>query len=410
MKRLYKGVQDPTKRFLLVGTDEEAAEIQSELNGQGIAPQIQSILPDALLNSLQNVDNVAAVCCVPGAIQKDDLITLYQFCQEKKAVLFFCTPGLSALQKNLEVRNVGFLSLLSPLEDPLSHWWNRLAKRLFDLLVSGIFLLFIFPFIYIISASFATEYEITTRPMFIIPQDVTLNAYKFIFSSNKILQGFRNSIFITVCGTAINLFFTVTMAYALSKKRLRGRNFFLNMVIISMFFSGGMIPGYIIIANVLNLKNTFWAVLLPGAISSYNLMIVKNFFQGIPQELEESAAIDGSTDIGILWKIVLPLSLPVLATFGLFYAVGHWNAYFGAMIYMTGAKEKWPLQVLLRELIILANGSAGDITNMDPEFIQPPEQSVKMAVIVVSTVPIMCVYPFLQKYFVKGVMVGALKG
>ena len=289
-----------------------------------------------------------------------------------------------------------------------------LGSRIFDvmnyLIVTLIALTTLFPFIYIISASFATEYEITTRPMFIIPQDVTLNAYKFIFSSNKILQGFRNSIFITVRGTAINLFFTVTMAYALSKKRLRGRNFFLNMVIISMFFSGGMIPGYIIIANVLNLKNTFWAVLLPGAISSYNLMIVKNFFQGIPQELEESAAIDGSTDIGILWKIVLPLSLPVLATFGLFYAVGHWNAYFGAMIYMTGAKEKWPLQVLLRELIILANGSAGDITNMDPEFIQPPEQSVKMAVIVVSTVPIMCVYPFLQKYFVKGVMVGALKG
>ena len=289
-----------------------------------------------------------------------------------------------------------------------------LGSRIFDILnyliVTLIALTTLFPFVYIIGASFATEYEIATRPLFIIPQDVTLNAYKFIFSSNKILQGFRNSIFITVCGTAINLFFTVTMAYALSKTRLRGRNFFLNMVIFSMFFSGGMIPGYIIIANVLNLKNTFWAVLLPGAISSYNLMIVKNFFQGIPQELEESAAIDGSTDIGILWKIVLPLSLPVLATFGLFYAVGHWNAYFGAMIYMTGAKEKWPLQVLLRELIILANGSAGDITNMDPEFVQPPEQSVKMAVIVVSTVPIMCVYPFLQKYFVKGVMVGALKG
>lgn len=289
-----------------------------------------------------------------------------------------------------------------------------LGSRVFDflnyLIVTLIALTTLFPFVYIIGASFATEYEITTRPLFIIPQDVTLNAYEFIFSSNKILQGFRNSIFITVCGTAINLFFTVTMAYALSKTRLRGRNFFLNMVIISMFFSGGMIPGYIIIANVLNMKNTFWAVLLPGAISSYNLMIVKNFFQGIPQELEESAAIDGSTDIGILWKIVLPLSLPVLATFGLFYAVGHWNAYFGAMIYMTGAKEKWPLQVLLRELIILANGSAGDITNMDPEFVQPPEQSVKMAVIVVSTVPIMCVYPFLQKYFVKGVMVGALKG
>ena len=288
------------------------------------------------------------------------------------------------------------------------------GSRIFDVLnytiVTLIAITTIIPFIYIIGASFATEYEIATRPMFLIPRDVTVDAYRYIFSSNKILRGFGNSVFITVFGTAINLFFTVTMAYALSKARLRGRNFFLNMVIFSMFFSGGMIPGYIVVANILNMKNTYWSVLLPGAISAYNMMIVKNFFQGIPQELEESASIDGCTDIGVLWKIVLPLSLPVLATFGLFYAVGHWNAYFSAMIYMTGAKEKWPLQVLLRELIIMSNGSAGDMANMDPEFVQPPEQSVKMAVIVVSTVPIMCVYPFLQKYFVKGVMVGALKG
>ena len=288
------------------------------------------------------------------------------------------------------------------------------GSRIFDvlnyLIVTLIAITTIIPFIYIIGASFATEYEIATRPMFFIPRDITFDAYRYIFSSNKILRGFGNSVFITVFGTAINLFFTVTMAYALSKNRLRGRNFFLNMVIFSMFFSGGMIPGYIVVANILNMKNTYWSVLLPGAISAYNMMIVKNFFQGIPQELEESASIDGCTDIGVLWKIVLPLSLPVLATFGLFYAVGHWNAYFSAMIYMTGAKEKWPLQVLLRELIIMSNGSAGDMANMDPEFVQPPEQSVKMAVIVVSTVPIMCVYPFLQKYFVKGVMVGALKG
>ena len=289
-----------------------------------------------------------------------------------------------------------------------------IGSRIFDvanyLIVSLIALTTIFPFIYIIGASFATEYEIATRPMFIIPQNVSTAAYEYIFSSNKILRGFGNSVFITACGTAINLFFTVTMAYALSKTRLRGRNFFLNMVIVSMFFSGGMIPGYIVIANILNLKNTYWSVLLPGAISAYNMMIVKNFFQGIPQELEESASMDGCTDMGVLWKIVLPLSLPVPATFGLFYAVGHWNAYFGAMIYMKTAKEKWPLQVLLRELIILSSGTAGDMNNLDPEFVQPPEQSVKMAVIVVSTVPIMCVYPFLQKYFVKGVMVGALKG
>ncbi|MBE5815391.1 MAG: carbohydrate ABC transporter permease [Clostridiales bacterium] len=289
-----------------------------------------------------------------------------------------------------------------------------LGSRLFDVLNYVILTLVAFttilPFIYIIGASFATEYELATRPLFIIPQDVTLDAYKFIFSSNKILNGFGNSIFITVAGTLINLFFTVTMAYAISKTRIRGRNFILNMVIFSMFFSGGMIPGYIVVANMLKLKDTYWSVLLPGAISAYNMMIVKNFFQGIPQELEDSAAIDGCNDLGILWKIVLPLSLPVLATFGLFYAVGHWNSYFGAMIYMSGARDKWPLQVLLREIIILSNASAGDMAAMDPEFVQPPEQSIKMAVIVVSTVPIMCVYPFLQKYFVKGVMVGALKG
>ena len=288
------------------------------------------------------------------------------------------------------------------------------ASKAFDVLNYIVLTLVAFttilPFIYIIGASFASEYELATRPMFIIPRDVTLDAYKFIFSSNKILTSFGNSVFITVLGTLINLFFTVTMAYAISKTRIRGRNFILNMVIFSMFFSGGMIPGYIVIANMLKVKDTYWSVLLPGAISAYNMMIVKNFFQGIPQELEDSAAIDGCNDLGILWKIVLPLSLPVLATFGQFYAVGHWNSYFGAMIYMSGARDKWPLQVLLREIIILSNASAGDMAAMDPDFVQPPEQSVKMAVIVVSTVPIMCVYPFLQKYFVKGVMVGALKG
>ncbi len=292
--------------------------------------------------------------------------------------------------------------------------YNSLGSKIFDvlnyMLITLVAFTTIMPLIYIIGASLASEYELTVRPMFIIPRDVTLDAYRYIFSSNRILKAFGNSIFITAAGTAINLFFTVTMAYGLSKTRLRGRNFLLNMVIVSMFFSGGMIPGYIVVASWLKLKGSYLAVLLPGAISAYNMMIVKNFFQGIPQELEESANLDGCTDIGTLIRIVLPLSLPVLATFGLFYAVGHWNAYFGAMIYLTNEREKWPLQVLLREIIIMANASAGDMAEMDPDFVEPPAQSVKMAVIVVSTVPIMCVYPFLQKYFVKGVMVGALKG
>lgn len=152
MSKLYKGMQDPTKSLLLIGTDEEVAEIQAELNGQGMTPRIRSVLPDTLADSLQEMEDVAAVCCIPGSLQKTDLVTLCQFCQEKKADLFFCTPGLSVLQKNLQVKNIGFMSFLSPLEEPLSHWWNRLVKRLFDLLISGTFLFFAFPFIYILAA------------------------------------------------------------------------------------------------------------------------------------------------------------------------------------------------------------------------------------------------------------------
>lgn len=151
MSQLYKWTQDPTKSLLLIGTDEESAEIQAELKGQGMAPQIRSILPDNMTESLQEIENVAAVCCIPGSLHKTYLLALHQFCQEKKVDLFFCTPGLSALQKNMQVKNIGFMSFLSPLDEPLSHWWNRWVKRLFDLLISGFFLFFVFPFIYIVA-------------------------------------------------------------------------------------------------------------------------------------------------------------------------------------------------------------------------------------------------------------------
>ena len=267
----------------------------------------------------------------------------------------------------------------------------------------------VMPIIYIIFNSFATELELQTRPMFVIPNTWSLDAYRYIFASPKLIRAFGNSVLITFCGTLINLFFTVTMAYPLSKKFLRGRTPILNLVIVSMFFSGGMIPGFVVVSSWLGLRGTYWALLLPGAISAYNMMIVKNFFQGIPQELEESAALDGCNELKTLWSVVLPLSLPVLATFGLFYAVGHWNSYFPAMIYLTDDKM-YPLQLILRNIIVTAEASASDMSLMDPNFVEPPKQSIKMAVIVVATVPIMCIYPFLQKYFVKGVMVGALKG
>lgn len=291
--------------------------------------------------------------------------------------------------------------------------YRTVGSVIFDilnyLLIALISFTTVLPIIYIIFNSFATEFELTTRSMFIIPHTWSVDAYTYIFRSNKIIRSFLNSILITVAGTGINLFATVTLAYPLSKKYLRGRNFWLNMVIFSMFFSGGMIPGYIVVSSWLQLRGTYWALLLPGAISAYNMMIVKNFFQGIPQELEESAHLDGCNDLSTLVRIVLPLSLPVLATFGLFYAVGHWNSYFPAMIYLTDDKM-YPLQLILRNIIVTAEAAAGDMSLMDPNFVEPPKQSIKMAVIVVATVPIMMVYPFLQKYFVKGVMVGALKG
>ena len=297
---------------------------------------------------------------------------------------------------------------------------NTLGGRIFDVFNYIILTLVAFttiaPFIYIIGASFATEYELAQRPLLIIPHEISFNAYEYIFSTNKIVSGFKNSIFITAAGTVINLFFTVTMAYAISKTRLRGRNFFLNMVIFSMFFGGGMIPSYIVTANMLNLKDTYWAVLLPGAISAYNMMIVKNFFQGIPQELEESASLDGCTDVGILWRILLPLSLSVLATFGLFYAVGHWNSYFNAMMYLNDNKL-YPLQLVLRDILLKGETDLeAAMGSGDASLIAQAQEAAQLALtmkyslVFIASAPMLVAYPFVQKHFVKGMMVGSVKG
>lgn len=264
------------------------------------------------------------------------------------------------------------------------------------------------PFVYIIAGSFASDTELTQRAVFLIPKTFTLNAYEFIFSSDTIVRSIGVSVYVTVAGTLINLFFTVTMAYALARRTLMGRNLVLNLVIFSILFSGGMIPTYLVVRE-LQLLDTYWALMLPGAISAFNLIIVKNFFQELPRELEEAAHIDGCSELGLLWRIVLPLSKPVLATFALFYAVGHWNDFFQALLYMNDP-SKWPLQVMLRQIVLLSQAAAGDPTAMDPNFVKPPEQSIKMAVIVVGTIPIMIVYPFLQKYFAKGVLIGSIKG
>jgi putative aldouronate transport system permease protein len=294
----------------------------------------------------------------------------------------------------------------------MGKWSNTVSARIFDgfnyLLLVLFALCSIVPFLYIMGGSFATEAELSTRGFFLIPTEYSLNAYKYIFTSNTLIRSIMVSIYVTAVGTVVNLFFTVTMAYPLARRTLHGRNTILNLVVFSMLFSGGLIPTFLIVKS-LGLLDTYWALMLPGAISAFNLIIVKNFFQELPPGLEESARIDGCTEVGVLWKIVLPLSKPVLATFGMFYAVGHWNNFFTALLYVN-SPEKWPLQVLLRQIVLLSQGSLGDSTQMDHLIQQPPEQAVKMAAIVVGTVPILLVYPFLQKHFAKGVLLGSVKG
>ncbi len=274
----------------------------------------------------------------------------------------------------------------------------------------GLFaLITVLPFIYVVAGSFATERELTEKAFFLIPSEFSLNAYQYLFKTGDVFKGLKNSLIVTVVGTFINMFFSCTLAYPLSRKYFRGRNFFTNMVIITMLFSGGMIPSYIVVCNVFQLRDTFWSLWLPGAINAFNMIIIKNYFQGLPAELEEAARMDGCQDLGIFVKIILPLSKPVLASVSLFYAVSHWNSYMNAMLYISD-KDKEVVQIVLRRIIFLTSSVTADSTFDWGVFGQPPEKAVKMATTVVATIPILIVYPFVQKYFTQGVMVGAVKG
>lgn len=267
----------------------------------------------------------------------------------------------------------------------------------------------IIPFFYLIAGSFATEKELVERAFFIIPHTFSLNAYKYILADGSIFRGLLNSMFVMISGTFVNMLFTTTLAYPLSKSWLKGRNLVLNIIIVTMLFSGGMIPNYIVVKN-LNLLDSYFALILPGAINAFNLIIIKNFFQELPKELEEAARIDGCSDVGIFAKIILPLSKPALASVGLFYAVSHWNDFFNSLIYLNST-EKFPVQIILRQIVLLAQGASANGSAIDfGAGGTPPELAVKMAATVVTIIPILCVYPFVQKYFEQGVMVGAVKG
>lgn len=286
---------------------------------------------------------------------------------------------------------------------------NTLSNKIFDgvnyVLLTIIGLVTVLPFVYILAVSFTSPHEVAKGGFILFPKEWSLSAYKYIFSTDTLIKSLGVSIYITVVGTAINLLFTSLMAYPLARQTLRGRQPILLAVLFTMLFSGGLIPTYFVVKD-LGLTNSLWSLMIPNAISAFNLIVLKNFFQQIPDGLEDSARIDGCNDVGVLFRIVLPLSMPALATFGMFYAVAHWNQFFNAIMYIND-NHKWPVQVLLREIVILAQSRIGD-TGFEETEIQP--LTIRMAVIVFATVPILIVYPFLQKHFAKGVMLGSVKG
>jgi putative aldouronate transport system permease protein len=288
---------------------------------------------------------------------------------------------------------------------------KTISSRIFDivnytlLLIIG--LVTILPFLHVIAGSFTTVTELAQKQFVLFPTVWSLDAYKYVFSTNTVFRSLGVSVGVTFLGTLFSMLLTCLMAYGLSRRDLDGRNFIMFMVLFTMLFSGGMIPTFLVVKEM-GLIDTYAALIVPTAINAFNLIIMRNFFLNLPEGLEESAKIDGAGDWGILFRIVIPLSMPAIATISLFYAVTYWNTYMSAILYLNDA-AKWPVQVILRQIVILASGLAADTSGMD-EFVRPPEQTVKMAVIVIATLPILCVYPFLQKHFAKGALLGSIKG
>lgn len=286
---------------------------------------------------------------------------------------------------------------------------ESLGSKIFDvinyLLLAVIAFIMVYPMWYVFIVSLSSAKEISIGGINFLPRGVTFEAYIRVFQSKSIWTGYKNTILYTVLGTAINIFMSAICAYPLSRKEFYGRKTLTVLIMVTMFVSGGLIPLYLVINN-LHLMNTMWAVLLPGAINTYNMIIMRTAFQSVPDSLVESAYLDGANDIVILRRIVLPLSKASIATMVLFYSVSHWNSYFPAMLYLN-SKSKYPVQVIMRDIIIGSDMSeAGDTSPLS----MVSSTNYRYAVIIISLVPILLVYPFIQKYFTKGVMIGAVKG
>ncbi|MGF7050590.1 putative aldouronate transport system permease protein [Paenibacillus sp. DS2015] len=273
-------------------------------------------------------------------------------------------------------------------------------------LLSLISLICIVPFLYVFSVSFTDPEVYVPLRFYLFPEKWSLAAYSYILSTDSFINALKSTTFITVIGTALNLIVSFSMAYALTKKAMPGRSLMMGFIIFTLVFNAGLVPNYLLVKE-LGLLNSYWALIWPALTNAWSLIIIKSFLESLPSELEDAAKIDGCSDIGVFLRIVIPLSMPAIATFTLFFAVAHWNTYFNAFIYLSDS-SKWTLQVLVKTLVIDSDnagmaGSGGDERSV-------PQETIRMASIVMAMVPILVIYPFLQKHFAKGVMLGSVKG
>lgn len=266
----------------------------------------------------------------------------------------------------------------------------------------------LFPFVYMIAVSFSSSRAVMASEVFIWPVEFNLTAYSHVLSQDQFWIAYKNTIFYTVAGTSIALFLTVLASYPLSKRHLIGGSTVMKFMIFTMFFSGGLIPNFILIRD-LGLYDTVWAMILPGAMNAYNVMIMKTFFQSIPEELQEAAKIDGLSDTGVLLKIILPLSKPIIATIGLFMAVWLWNEWFMSLIYLK-SDAKRPIAMYLRNIVMGSMNTIKSGNEVDNTAAKTVPATLQASTIMLSSIPILCVYPFVQKYFTKGMLIGSVKG
>lgn len=294
---------------------------------------------------------------------------------------------------------------------------NRILQsrgdRIFDIAVTltGVLIMMVVlvPLLFVLAASFSDPDLVLRGEVFIIPKGFTLQPYTMVFDNPDIWRGYRNTVLYTLMGTAINIALTVLAAYPLSRREMVGRRFLTVVVLLTMYFNGGLIPTYLLVRS-LKLYNTIWAMVLPAAISTYNLIVAKSFFeQNIPAELYESARIDGCGNVRMLFSIVLPLSKAILAVLVLYYGVAHWNSYFNALVYLRN-EELHPLQIVLRNILLLSQTEQMGSNDVGMGEKIKMVEAIKYSVIVVSSVPVLLLYPLAQRYFVKGVMIGAVKG